>query len=142
MPDPRKADLPLPRFRLASEAHRTLPVLQDGGTDCVVALRALSEDTRLRIVGVLLESPLGVGEIADRLGVSQYNVSKHLRVLREAGLLSLEKDGRVHRYALPDDIRRQVTAGSVLDLGCCSFQFESAQRSSRPRSRRRRVASA
>ena len=138
----RKADLPLPRFRLTSEPHRTLPVLQDGGTDCVVALRALGEDTRLRIIGLLLDSPLEVGEIANRLGVSQYNISKHLRILREAGLLSLEKEGRLHRYGLLDDIRRQVTAGSVLDLGCCSFQFESARRSSRPRSRRRRAATA
>lgn len=108
----------------------------------MVALRALGEDTRLRIIGLLLESPLEVGEIANRLGVSQYNVSKHLRILREAGLLSLEKDGRVHRYALPDEIRRQVTAGSVLDLGCCSFQFEAARHSSRPRRRRRRAANA
>jgi len=60
------------------------PVLE--GTDCVVALRALGEDTRVRIVGLLLQSPLDVNEIAARLGVSQYNVSKHLRILREAGL--------------------------------------------------------
>lgn len=142
MPGSRKVAPPLPRFRLASEAHRTLPVLQDGGTDCVVALRALGEDTRLRIVGLLLESPLEVGEIATRLGVSQYNVSKHLRILREAGLLTLEKKGRVHRYELPDEIRRQVTEGSVLDLGCCSFQFETSRHSARPRRRRRRTANA
>jgi DNA-binding transcriptional ArsR family regulator len=127
-----------PRFRLP-EGQRTLPVLQ-GGTDCVVALRALGEDTRVRIVGLLLERPLEVGEIATRLGVSQYNVSKHLRILREAGLLNVEKDGRMHRYALADDIRRQASAGSVLDLGCCSFQFNVPRPSSRARGRRRRTA--
>jgi len=139
MAESRKTDIPLHRFRLP-EGQRALPVLQ-GGADCVVALRALGEDTRVRIVGLLLAAPLEVGEIADRLGVSQYNVSKHLRILREAGLLSVEKDGRVRRYALPDDIRRRASAGSVLDLGCCSFQFEAPGRSGRARGRRRRPIS-
>ena len=65
-----------------------------------------------------------MGEIARRVGVSQYNVSKHLRILREAGLLQVEKRGRRHLYALPEAIRRQAADGSVLDLGCCSFQFD------------------
>ena len=94
------------------------------GHDCVVALRALGEDTRVRIVGLLIDEPLDVGEISRRLGVSQYNVSKHLRILREAGLLEVEKNGRRRLYALPDTIRRRAAEGSVLDLGCCSFQFQ------------------
>jgi len=136
MAAPRKSDTPPPRFTLR-DGQRALPVLQ-GGADCVVALRALGEDTRLRIVGLLLQSPLDVGEIAARLGVSHYNVSKHLRILREAGLLDVEKDGRVRRYALLDDIRRRAAAGSVLDLGCCSFQFEKPHPTVRVRGRRRR----
>ncbi len=98
----------------------TLPVVH--GNDCVVALRALGEDTRVRIVGLLVDEALDVGEISKRLGVSQYNVSKHLRILREAGLLEVEKNGRTRLYALPDTIRRGAEDG-VLDLGCCSFQF-------------------
>jgi DNA-binding transcriptional ArsR family regulator len=94
------------------------------GHDCVVALRALGEDTRVRIIGLLIDVPLDVGEISKRVGVSPYNVSKHLRILREAGLLEVKKTGRRHLYALPDAIRRRVTEGSVLDLGCCSFQFD------------------
>jgi DNA-binding transcriptional ArsR family regulator len=96
------------------------------GHDCVVALRALGEDTRVRIIGLLIDAPLDVNEIGRRLGVSQYNVSKHLRILREAGLLRVEKDGRRHFYALPEEIRRRAAAGSILDLGCCSFQFDGA----------------
>ena len=95
-------------------------------SDCVVALRALGEETRVRIVGLLMERSRDVTEIANELAVSPYNVSKHLRVLREAGLLEVEKDGRQRLYALPDAIRRQAAAGKVLDLGCCSFQFEAA----------------
>lgn len=91
--------------------------------DCVTALRALGEETRVRIVSLLMDQPRDVGAIADALGVSSYNVSKHLRVLREAGLLEVEKEGRQRRYALPEAIKREAAAGRVLDLGCCSFQF-------------------
>ena len=137
MAESRKTDIPLARFRIP-DGQRALPVLK-GGNDCVVVLRALGEDTRVRIVGLLLEAaPLEVGEIASRLEVSQYNVSKHLRILREAGLLNVEKDGRIRRYALPHDIRRRAAAGSVLDLGCCSFQFQAQGRPGRARSGSRR----
>ena len=96
-----------------------------------MALRALAEDTRVRIIGLLISSPLDVNEIADRVGVSQYNVSKHLRVLREAGLLQLEKAGRRHLYTLAEGIRRQAAEGDVLDLGCCTFKFEPPARKSK-----------
>jgi DNA-binding transcriptional ArsR family regulator len=94
----------------------------------VVALRALGEDTRVRIVGLLIHEALDVGEIARRLGVSQYNVSKHLRILREAGLLEVEKSGRTRLYALSETIRGRAKEGGVLDLGCCSFQFDGAEK--------------
>jgi DNA-binding transcriptional ArsR family regulator len=102
---------------------RALPVVQQTN-DCVTALRALGEETRVRIVALLMEQPLDVGAISAALDVSPYNVSKHLRVLREAGLLEVEKEGRLRRYALPDAIKRGAAAGRVLDLGCCSFQFD------------------
>lgn len=120
MADSRKTPPPH-RFNLPPRG-RSLPVLQ--GHDCVVALRALGEDTRVLIVSLLIDEPLEVGQIAKRLGVSQYNVSKHLRILREASLLEVEKDGRRHLYALPEEIRRRAAAGNILDLGCCSFQFD------------------
>jgi DNA-binding transcriptional ArsR family regulator len=104
-------------------ASRALPVIQQRH-DCVTALRALGEETRVRIVALLMEQPRDVSAISSTLGVTPYNVSKHLRVLREAGLLEVEKDGRQRRYALPDAIKRDAAAGHVLDLGCCSFQFD------------------
>src|SRR5215510_3594593 len=95
------------------------------GFDCVGALRALGEDTRVRIVGLLLQSPLGVCEIARRLGTTYYNVSKHLRILKDAGLLDVEINGREHLYVVPERIRRGRGAqAKVLDLGCCTFQFD------------------
>jgi DNA-binding transcriptional ArsR family regulator len=121
MAGPRKVDQFVQLYRLPPHS-RVLPVVH--GNDCVVALRALGEDTRVRIVGLLLDDALDVGEISRRLGVSPYNVSKHLRILREAGLLEVEKNGRTRLYALPDTIRRRAAGAGVLDLGCCSFQFQ------------------
>jgi DNA-binding transcriptional ArsR family regulator len=94
------------------------------GCDCVNALKALGEDNRVRIIGLLMDAPLGVCEIARRLGMEHYNVSRHLRILREAGLLDVEKHGREHLYVVPERIRRSRAHARVLDLGCCSFQFD------------------
>ncbi|PWT86609.1 MAG: hypothetical protein C5B57_00780 [Blastocatellia bacterium] len=121
MAESRSSPQPVQLYRLPPR-DRTLPFNQD--RDCVVALRALGEDTRVRIVALLLDAPLDVGEITRRVGVSQYNVSKHLRILREAGLLQVEKTGRRRLYALPDGIRRRARETGVLDLGCCSFKFD------------------
>jgi len=115
------SDTPTQPYRLPRQG-RALPMVQPSG-DCVTALRALGEETRVRIVSLLMEQSMDVGAISAALGVSPYNVSKHLRVLREAGLLEVEKEGRSRRYALPEAIKRDATAGHVLDLGCCSFQF-------------------
>jgi DNA-binding transcriptional ArsR family regulator len=124
MAEARKIDQFVPLYRLPP-GDRTVAAIP--GHDCVVALRALGEDTRVRIVGLLIHEALDVGEIAKRLDVSQYNVSKHLRILREAGLLEVKKSGRTRFYALSETIRGRATAGGVLDLGCCSFQFEDAE---------------
>jgi DNA-binding transcriptional ArsR family regulator len=50
---------------------------------------ALAEPNRLQIVELLRDGPLTVGEIADRLGLQQPQVSKHLRVLSDAGLVDV-----------------------------------------------------
>ena len=73
------------------------------------------------------------------MGASHYNVSKHLRILREAGLVQVQKTGRRHFYALVEGIGRRAAESSVLDLGCCSFKFERPvqRRTSAPRERRK-----
>jgi DNA-binding transcriptional ArsR family regulator len=107
--------------RIAKKRH-DLPLYD--GRDCVNALKALGEDNRMRIIGLLMDAPLGVCEIARRLGTTYYNVSKHLRILREAGLLDVEKHGRERLYVVPERIRRGRAHARVLELGCCSFRFD------------------
>ena len=95
------------------------------GTDCIAALKALGELNRLRIVRLLLKEQLGVNQISERLDISQYNVSKHLRVLKAAGLVEMEKEGQQRLYTVVPRLRRQLAAHrNVLDLGCCSFRFD------------------
>ncbi len=60
----------------------------------------LAEPTRRRILDLLLERPRLVGELTDRLGVSQPRTSKHLRVLREAGLVEVRRDAQRRWYEL------------------------------------------
>lgn len=79
----------------------------------------------MRIVRILLEGQHSVNDIAEGLKLTQYNVSKHLRILREAGLLETKKQGQQRLYGLAKDFRNHLAANDhVLDLGCCTFHFD------------------
>jgi DNA-binding transcriptional ArsR family regulator len=96
-----------------------------GPDRCAPFLKALADGTRWRIVQELLAGPETVSELAERLKVSQYNVSKHLRVLRESGILETIKRGKhVHCRIVPDFQRRVAKNKNQLDLGCCVFRFD------------------
>jgi DNA-binding transcriptional ArsR family regulator len=60
--------------------------------------RALSVDTRIRMLLLLKERPLCVGALAQRLGVTSAAVSQHLRVLRDADLVIPDKRGYYVHY--------------------------------------------
>jgi DNA-binding transcriptional ArsR family regulator len=63
-------------------------------------LAALAEPNRLRIVDLLRRGPRPVGEIGSRLRLRQPQVSKHLRVLKEAGLVESTTDAQRRLYEL------------------------------------------
>ena len=60
----------------------------------------LAEPTRRRILDLLRERERSVGELVDRLTISQPGVSKHLRVLRDAGLVRVRVDAQRRWYGL------------------------------------------
>ena len=64
------------------------------------ALQVLAEPRRLQILDLLRDSERPVGELVDRLGVSQPAVSKHLRVLRDAGLVEARADAQRRLYRI------------------------------------------
>jgi DNA-binding transcriptional ArsR family regulator len=68
----------------------------------------LAEPARRRVLDLLLEAPRPVGELAGALGLSQPGTSKHLRVLREAGLVSVRQEGQQRWYSLRADPLTEV----------------------------------
>jgi DNA-binding transcriptional ArsR family regulator len=60
----------------------------------------LAEPSRRQILDLLLERPRLVGELTERLGLTQPGTSKHLRVLREAGLVRVRRDAQRRWYEL------------------------------------------
>jgi DNA-binding transcriptional ArsR family regulator len=61
---------------------------------------ALAEPMRRRILDLLRQRPHLVGELVEELGISQPGVSKHLRLLREAGLVRVRQDAQRRWYEL------------------------------------------
>src|SRR5215218_7380900 len=66
----------------------------------VSAFAAVSDPARRRILELLRERERPVGELVERLKLSQPGVSKHLRVLREAGLVRVRPEGQRRWYGL------------------------------------------
>jgi DNA-binding transcriptional ArsR family regulator len=72
--------------------------------------RALAEPNRLQIVELLLNGPRPVGDLVEQLGLRQPQVSKHLRVLSEAGLVDVRVDAQRRIYALRPAPLQQLEA--------------------------------
>jgi DNA-binding transcriptional ArsR family regulator len=66
----------------------------------MTAYAALAEPSRRRILDLLRERERTVNELVERIGLSQPGVSKHLKVLREAGLVAARPDGKRRFYGL------------------------------------------
>jgi DNA-binding transcriptional ArsR family regulator len=66
----------------------------------MAAYAALAEPHRRQILDLLREGEQPVGTLVEQLGISQPGVSKHLRVLREAGLVRVQTDAQRRIYAL------------------------------------------
>lgn len=76
----------------------------------VTTYAALAEPHRRQILDLLLQAERSVGELVTRLGLSQPGVSKHLRVLREAGLVVVRPRGKQRLYALRPQPLAEVDA--------------------------------
>ncbi len=79
--------------------------------DICCDFKALGDPARLKILKLLAKGPSSVGALVGRLGLSQPAVSHHLRVLREAKLVTSRKQGTTVYYALN---RKRVTV-----VCCC-----------------------
>src|SRR5215472_3235198 len=74
--------------------------------DAEAAIKALAEPNRVEILRLTRDGPRSVGEIAAHFDISLQAVSQHLQILKEAGLLSEERDGARRLYSVqPDGLR-------------------------------------
>jgi DNA-binding transcriptional ArsR family regulator len=71
---------------------------------------ALAEPHRRRIIELVADGERTAGDIVEALAISQPGVSKHLRILREAGLVSVRKDAQRRLYRLEPDKLAELDA--------------------------------
>ncbi len=76
----------------------------------MTTFEALADPTRRRILDLLRERPRLVGELVDLLEASQPLISKHLRVLREVGLVNVRQDAQRRRYELRPEPLAEIDA--------------------------------
>lgn len=72
------------------------------------AFRALADPTRRAILDLLRGGTRTSGEIAEEFGSSWPTISRHLSVLRDAGLINAEKEGQFIRYELATTVFQDV----------------------------------
>lgn len=80
--------------------------------------KVMGDPTRLRILSLLAEEELCVGELADHLAVSQSAVSHQLRILRALNIVRFQKMGREVLYSLADDHVRDILSRTIEHILC------------------------
>jgi ArsR family transcriptional regulator len=85
--------------------------------------RALSEPVRLRLLNLLMGGEMTVGALVEATGSSQANVSKHLAVLREAGMIAIRKEGTASVCGIADPVVHELC-----ELMCSRLREEMAGR--------------
>lgn len=83
----------------------------------------LSEPSRLLLLKTLMERPLTVGELVDRTGLKQGNVSKQLGILLESRLVVRRKEGNFARYSIADSMLYDLCG-----LVCCKLEQDARDR--------------
>ena len=81
------------------------------------SLKAMSHPLRLKILCVLGEQEVSVQDIVDRVGTSQSNISQHLAILRDKGILCARKDANRVFYRV-GDARTLRLIGMMRDVFC------------------------
>jgi DNA-binding transcriptional ArsR family regulator len=93
--------------------------------ECVEVLKAAGEPTRLRLVALLSHGDLTVSEMTEVLGQSQPRISRHLKLLGEAGLVERYQEGAWAYFRLSRDGLRARLMGEAL---AAASSFRSASR--------------
>ena len=84
--------------------------------------RVIGGPMRIRVLDALRDGPMTVNELTETLGASQQNVSKHVGVLAQAGIVAREKDGNRVRCSIADD-----TIFELCELVCGGLRRQAAE---------------
>jgi DNA-binding transcriptional ArsR family regulator len=95
---------PAARRRAAPPGRTALTpeLMQAHAADAAQLLKALGNEQRLHILCNLLDGPLSVGELNQRLELSQSALSQHLALLRDMDLVDTRREAQTIYYSLPD----------------------------------------
>lgn len=104
-----------------SQTRKSAPLSPDQLMRVASVFKALGEPTRLRILQTICDAPRHVGEIVELTGATQANVSKHLSLLLQAGVLQRRKDGQRVFYGI-----RNTLAPRLCELVCSSLLDDGA----------------
>lgn len=97
---------------------RTHEELSPAALELVAArFKVMAEPLRLRILQLLKAAELSVTEITETLESTQPNISKHLKILQEAGLLARRQEGNTVYYSIADQ-----TVFELCDVVCSSLR--------------------
>jgi len=84
--------------------------------DFIKVMKALSDPNRIRIVKILQHKLMCVCEMREALKLAQSSVSKHLKILEEAGLVDYKKDGLWVNYYLTDGMKSKYASSLMGNL--------------------------
>ena len=92
---------------------------------CATVLKALGDETRLRILESLLVEEKCVNELVQELRCPQPHISHHLRILRDSGLVEGLRESKQVCYRIEPTVRRALAnrRGQALNFGCCEVRF-------------------
>jgi len=97
------------------------------GLTCAEKLKVLADRTRLAVMESLMDDPSHVGRLVEILDVEQSLLSHHLRVLREAGLVVADRQGKAVLYRVAPETLVDGSR-SAINLGCCQLHFHPGQK--------------
>jgi ArsR family transcriptional regulator len=91
---------------------------------CSDLLKALADPHRLHLIQALRERDQSVSDLAALLDMEIGNVSHHLKVLRQQGIVTFERDGKTMIYALSRELFNSDRSKSDrFDFGCCRLEL-------------------
>ena len=91
--------------------------IRDRGVSVGSVFKAISDPTRREILKLLNEKDLSAGEIAEHFDISTPALTKHLNILREAELVSSEKQGNFVIYSINVTVLQQALSGLMSIFG-------------------------